>query len=103
MYYYFPTIGRISIIDKTDLSSKMDIISSQWEDEITDWGTLYMGVFDWVYSENNGSLELLIPQLASGGSIPKNETASNLFGFDVYGECFLKAIPSKIAQLNSMI
>jgi hypothetical protein len=49
-----------------------------------------MGVFDWAYKKTANGIELEIPKLASGGTIPLNVTATKKFGIDIYGDCFLK-------------
>lgn len=68
----------------------MKEISQQWEDEGTKWGTLYMGVYDWAFSNDKGMPELHIPKLRTGGEIQKNINATSFFGIDIFGDCFLK-------------
>ncbi|OJV52977.1 MAG: hypothetical protein BGO31_04275 [Bacteroidetes bacterium 43-16] len=88
MFEHYSIDGSISELSKEEAFKKMNEISQQWEDELTNFGRLYMGVYDWAYKEN--PFELLIPNLRTGGAIPKNEKASQKFGFDIYGDCFLK-------------
>lgn len=88
--YHFTSTGSIELLTTKEASDKMTKISSQWEDEKTTYGKLYMGVYNWAYSNNNGNFELHIPKLNGGGEIEKNETASSFFGFDVFGDRFLE-------------
>ena len=92
MYYYFPVSGNPQKITNKEAVSKMKNISSQWEDEETTYGTLWMGVFDWASSKQGNVFKVDIPNLKTGGSIPKNVIASSFFGFDIYGKCFLEPI-----------
>lgn len=90
MFEHYSIDGSLTKISKEEAVRKMDEISEQWEDEATKFGKLYLGVYDWAYTEN--PFQLLIPTLRTGGSIPKNERATQKFGFDIYGDCFLKLI-----------
>lgn len=99
MYYYFPVTGLPQKYEDKTTFDKMDEISSQWEDEQTQFGKLLMGVFDWDFSDG----EIKIPNLRTGGSIPQNEFASDFFGFTIYGECFLKPNADKIIELDNLI
>jgi hypothetical protein len=103
MYYHFPTTGTIQQLSKADAIKKMDEICEQWEDENNTLGKLFMGVFDWDFKESKNGIEMNIPHLADGGSIPKNEKASKLFGFDIYGDCFLLPDPNKLSEINTLI
>jgi len=89
MFEHYSVDGSVTQLPKEDASKKMHEISEQWEDETTYFGKLFMGVFDWDYDKNN-PFKPLIPNLRSGGTIPKNEVATKKFGFDIYGDCFLK-------------
>jgi len=88
MFEYYSVDGTIEKISEEKAIQLMDSISSQWEDESTSFGQLYMGVYDWAFNEN--PFYLKIPHLSTGGEIPFNEKASEKFGFEIYGDCFLK-------------
>jgi hypothetical protein len=90
MYEHYPVTGNVQQIPDAQAHQLMNTISPQWEDETTPFGKLYMGVFDWAYSNTPNGMQLHIPNLASGGSIPLNTNATQKFGFDIYGDCFLK-------------
>lgn len=103
MYHYFPVTGNIAKMLKEKASVRMDEISDQWEDEETPYGELYLGVHDWAYSQTAQGIELHIPKLASGGSVPLNELASNFFDFEIYGDCFLKADKSQVEAIDTKL
>ena len=88
MYEYYPVVGNVSTLTAEEATKKMYEITGQWEDENTKFGKLFMGVYDWAFTDN--PFQILIPRLRTGGSIPKNEEASEKFGFDIFGDCFLK-------------
>lgn len=90
MYEHYLVTGEVKQLQDKDAQKMMGIISSQWEDETTPFGKLFMGVFDWAYKKTSNGIELEIPNLASGGSIPLNTNGTKKFGFDIYGDCFLK-------------
>jgi hypothetical protein len=90
MYEHYSTTGDVQQIQDTQAHQMMDNISSQWEDEATQDGKLFIGVFDWAYEETSNGIELKIPNLAGGGSVPLNVNASKKFGLEIYGDCFLK-------------
>ncbi len=90
MYEHYPVTGNVQQIQDAQAHQMMNSISSQWEDETTPFGKLFMGVFDWAYEETQNGIELKIPNLADGGSVPLNVNATVKFGFDIYGDCFLK-------------
>lgn len=90
MFEHYPVTGQIQQISDADASKMMNEISSQWEDEKTPFGKLFMGVFDWDYKNTPTGMEILIPNLRGGGSIPLNQQATDKFGFEIYGDCFLK-------------
>lgn len=90
MYEHYSVDGNVQQIQDAQAHQLMDSISSQWEDETTKFGKLYMGVFDWAYDETPNGIEMKIPNLASGGSVPLNVNATQKFGFEIYGDCFLK-------------
>lgn len=90
MYEHYPVTGNVQQIQDAQAHQMMNSISSQWEDETTPFGKLFMGVFDWAYEETKHGIELKIPNLADGGSVPLNVNATQKFGFDIYGDCFLK-------------
>lgn len=96
MYDYYPVTGAVQQLTNEEAHKKMNKISSQWEDETTPLGKLFMGVYDWAYTstDNNGVhfMNTDIPNLRTGGSIPENVNASRVFGFIIYGDCFLKKI-----------
>lgn len=103
MYYYFAINEKPQKQEVKEAIKKMDEISTQWEDEDTPFGKLFLGVFDWDYTNGKYGVELKIPNLRNGGSIPKNETASAFFGFDIFGECFLKPKADKIVEIETKI
>jgi hypothetical protein len=88
MYEYYKVDGSVSELTETEATKKMYEISPQWEDENTKFGKLFMGVYDWAFTDK--PFQLLIPNLRTGGSIQKNEVAIKKFGFDIFGDCFLK-------------
>lgn len=90
MFEHYSTDGSVTKLSKTDAVKKMDEISEQWEDEVTDFGKLFTGVFDWAVEKTKNMIEIKIPNLAGGGTVPKNEVATKKFGIDIYGDCFLK-------------
>lgn len=90
MYRHYSTDGQTNDISIKEAHELMDSISNQWEDESTDLGKLFVGVFDWDYTSTDSGIELNIPKLAVGGEIPLNEAATKEFGFEIYGDCFLK-------------
>ncbi|MDL2243295.1 hypothetical protein LJB84_00415 [Bacteroidales bacterium OttesenSCG-928-J19] len=90
MFEHYSIDGSVTKLSKENAVKKMDEISEQWEDETTNFGILYMGVFDWAYEKTRNGIELKIPNLANGGSVLKNDVATKKFGFDIYGDCFLK-------------
>lgn len=90
MYEHYPANDDVQQIQDEEAHKLMNSISSQWEDEMTNFGKLFMGVFDWAYEKTANGIELKIPNLASGGSIPLNKNATEKFGFEIYGDCFLK-------------
>jgi hypothetical protein len=90
MYEYYPVIGEVRQISDDDAHKLMDEISSQWEGERTPFGRLTYGVYNWAYTETPTEIKLHIPKLNGGGEIPLNTSAKAKFGFDVYGDCFLK-------------
>ena len=90
MFEHYPVRGQAQLISDAQALQLMNQISSQWEDEQTPFGRLYMGVYDWDYKNTSMGVELLIPNLKGGGSIPLNQTATSKFGFEIYGDCFLK-------------
>lgn len=90
MYRHYSIDGEIKDVSDQEAHQKMNEVSDQWEDETTSHGKLFMGVFDWAYSNRNGEVVIEIPNLRTGGAIPKNEKATEEFGFDIYGDCFLK-------------
>lgn len=90
MFEHYSIESTVVQISQADAAKKMHEISEQWEDEITPFGKLFMGVFDWDFEEKPNGIELKIPNLAGGGSIPLNVKATEKFGFEIYGDCFLK-------------
>ena len=90
MYEHYLVTGEVKKLQDDEAQKMMSEISSQWEDEDTSFGKLFMGVFDWAYKKTSIGIELEIPKLASGGTIPLNTIASKKFGFDIYGDCFLE-------------
>jgi len=88
--YHFTLAGSIDKLSDAEASNKMKQISSQWEDEKTKFGKLFLGVYDWAFTNNEKGFQLHIPKLATGGEIQKNVNASSFFGFDIFGDCFLK-------------
>ena len=101
MYYFIPVNDKPQKYEDKETFIKMDEISSQWEDKATAFGKLLMGVFDWDYTTGKMGIELKIPNLRAGGSIPKNEIATSFFGFDIYGDCFLKPKENKINEIDA--
>jgi len=101
MYYYLSVNDKPLKLEDKETFIKMDEISSQWEDEITPYGKLLMGVFDWDFTTGKLGIELKIPNLRNGGSIAKNETATSFFGFDIFGDCFLKPNENKIKEIDN--
>lgn len=90
MFEHYSINGNVTKLSKEDAVKKMDEISEQWEDENTDFGILFLGVFNWAYEITNYEIALKIPNLVGGGSVPKNDVATQKFGFEIYGDCFLK-------------
>jgi hypothetical protein len=90
MYKHYSVSGNVQDLTDEQAGQMMDSISTQWEDEKTPLGRLYMGVFDWAYSKTDKGIILDIPNLRTGGAIPLNENAKKVFGFDIFGDCFLK-------------
>lgn len=90
MFEHYPVTETVEQIDDSQASKLMNSISSQWEDEQTPFGKLYMGVYNWDYKNTPNGMELLIPNLRGGGSVPLNKEATKKFGFEIYGDCFLK-------------
>lgn len=90
MFEHFPANGPSVQIEDSKAKSLMSAISNQWENEDTDHGTLYMAVYDWAFTTSARGVELHIPKLKTGGSIPLNKIATDKFGFEIYGDCFLK-------------
>ena len=90
MYEYYPVTGAVQQISDDDAHKLMKEISPQWEDEKTPFGKLIYGVYNWAYSMKGNEMTLHIPKLNGGGEIPLNTAAKAKFGFDVYGDCFLK-------------
>jgi hypothetical protein len=90
MYEHYSIDSMVTKLDLKEAQDLMNEISDQWEDEQTEFGKLLTGVFDWDYKKTPQGIEVLIPNLRNGGSIPKNDNASKKFGFDIYGDCFLK-------------
>ena len=88
--YHFTLTGSIDNLSDNENSEKMTQISQQWEDETTKFGKLYMGVHDWAFTNDNGVFEVHVPKLNGGGEIQKNINATSFFGFDIFGDCFLK-------------
>ena len=88
--YHFTLTGSIDNLSDSEASKKMTEISQQWEDETTKFGKLYMGVYDWAFTNDKGVFKLHIPKLREGGEIQKNVNATSFFGFDIFGDCFLK-------------
>lgn len=90
MYEHYSVDGIVTNLSKEDAIKKMSEICDQWEDETTVFGKLSMGVFDWEFEETEEGIDLKIPNLADGGVVPKNDVATTKFGFDIFGDCFLK-------------
>lgn len=88
MYEYYPVGGPVEKMTEKEATTKMYEIAKQWEDKSTTYGKLFMGVYDWAFTQN--PFQILAPNLRTGGAIPKNENASKKFGFDIYGDVFLK-------------
>ena len=88
--YHFTLTGSIDKLTNKEASDKIGEISPQWENENTKFGKLYMGVYDWAYSNDKGNFQLHIPKLRAGGEIQKNTAATSFFGFDIFGDCFLE-------------
>ena len=88
--YHFALTGSINKMTEKEASEERSQISQQWENENTKFGKLFMGVYDWAYSDGEGGFQLHIPMLRTGGQIQKNTTATSFFGFDIYGDCFLE-------------
>ena len=90
MFEHYTINGSVTKLSSEDALKKMNEISEQWEEETTSFGKLFMGVFNWAYENTAKGIELKIPNLADGGSVPINDIASKKFGFIIYGDCFLK-------------
>lgn len=90
MYRHYSVNGEVKDTSDQEAHEKMTELCDQWEDEVTPLGKLFMGVFDWAYSNEGGQMIIEIPNLRTGGTVPKNEKATEEFGFDIYGDCFLK-------------
>ncbi len=91
MFKHYQTDGTVTELEDSDAFEKMNNISNQWEDETTNKGKLYMGVFDWASFTKDNVFTIDIPNLRTGGQVLKNEKASEEFGFEIYGDCFLKS------------
>jgi hypothetical protein len=103
MYYYFPVTGPVQKITKEEAIKKMDEISSQWEDESYPIGRLILGVFDWAFSKGENGIDIDIPNLRTGGSIPKNSNASLILGTEVFGDCFIDPKKDQTAKIDLFI
>lgn len=90
MMKHFKLDGQIEDITKQEAGKRMSKISSQWEKETTNRGKLHMGVYDWDFTSTKFGMTINIPKLRTGGEIQKNQSASDFFGFDIYGDCFLE-------------
>lgn len=90
MFRYYPIEGNVRDISDAEAHQLMNEICEQWEDEITPLGRLFMGVYDWDFSNTPLGMEINIPNLRTGGAVPKNEVGSAEFGFEIFGDCFLK-------------
>ena len=51
MYEHYPTNTDVQQIQNEEAHKLMNNISSQWEDKMTNFGKLFMGVFDWAYEK----------------------------------------------------
>jgi hypothetical protein len=101
--YHFTLIGSIDNLSDSEASKKMTEISQQWEDEMTKFGKLYMGVYDWAFTDDEAVFELHIPKLRTGGEIQKNINATRFFGIDIFGDCFLKENSDGIKRIAEFI
>lgn len=90
MIEHYPVQGDVQELSDEDAQKLMDEISQQWEDEKTPFGKLYTGVHDWDFTSTGTVIKVNIPKLRTGGEMPLNTTAKAKFGFDIYGDCFLK-------------
>lgn len=100
-YYHFTSNNELTKISQKNALETMDEISPQWEEEITEFGKLFMGIYDWDFDEK--TLELKIPKIRTGGEIPLNKKASLFFGFEIFGACFLKPKTDQIAIIDAKI
>jgi hypothetical protein len=101
--YHFTLKNTVVKMTSNEAIKKMDQISPQWEDESTEFGELNMGVYDWDFSDDEKGIQLNIPKLRTGGEIQKNEKASNFFGFDIFGDCFLEENEKGLKKMSSLI
>jgi len=90
MYEHYPVTGAAQKITSAEANKLVDDISTQWVNENTSLGKLFMGVYDWAYTMTDNEMKLHIPKLVDGGEIPLNPNATKVFGFDIYGDCFLE-------------
>lgn len=88
MFEHYDINGSVTKLTTDQAMKKMNEISEQWEDEKTIFGKLFIAVYDWAFDKE--TLEILIPNLRTGGSVPKNNEASKKFGGSIFGDCFLK-------------
>jgi hypothetical protein len=90
MYRYYPVSGTVRDVQNEEAQFLMNQQSSQWEDERTEHGILLMAVYDWASFMRDSEFVIDIPNLREGGNVALNTHASAFFGFEIYGDCFLK-------------
>jgi hypothetical protein len=89
-YEHYPVTGAIVVLNDEEATTLMNTISPQWEDEETNFGKIFVGVYDWAFSKTKNGMEIHMPKLRLGGEIPLNKQATTKFGMDIFGDCFLK-------------
>lgn len=99
MYYHISPTNNIQKFSNEDGSKKMYELCSQWEDETTPHGKLFLGVYDWAFSGST----INFPKLRTGGSVLKNEKISKLLGNEIFGDCFLKISDKDEAKTDALL
>jgi hypothetical protein len=90
MYDHYPVKGTVKHIPDTEANAMMQVLAPRWEALETPLGTLYTGVYDWACTVTPLETTYHIPKLRTGGSVPCNITASKVFKFPIFGDCFLQ-------------
>lgn len=97
-YLYFKVSGDIEPISELEASKLVKSEANDWQHEICDAGTLYTENLDLVFLGNEFALNAQSLKYNKTATLLKNNVASRILGFEVFGDCILESQSAPTAK-----